>query len=300
MLALWITLGVLGVVKGAICAAAWALAGQATRRRAPDPPDPPERYGLRAEPARFTARDGLQLSGRLVGSLGQPVIVFCAGINGNMDGDTGLVPPLVEAGFAVFQFDWRAHGESEGERCSLGLHERLDLLGALDHLEGRGVPRVGLLGFSMGGAVALRTAAEDPRAACVVCDGGFVETRHAIEGALRQRTGRPLRAFAALVLAAAGLQSGGRLAQASPLGYAPRIAPRPVLLIHGAEDPYVPPDAQAAIHAACGPGAVLWQVPGCGHREAARRLPREYQARVVNFFRQHLLQQSSTTNPDLV
>ena len=209
-----------------------------------------------------------------------------------MDGDTALVPAFFHAGFDVLQFDWRGHGASDGQRVTLGVHEADDLLGALDFLQARGVRRIGLLGFSMGGSVALRVAARDQRVACVAADGPFTHGAHAIEGGFRERLGLGLglRPVVWLALRLAEIRLGGlRLADASPLPHAGAISPRPALLIHGADDPYVPPADQIALFEACGEPKALWQVAGAGHREAHEREPDAYRARVVEFFGYWLL-----------
>ena len=64
------------------------------------------------------------------------------------------------------------------------------------------------------------------------------------------------------------------------------VAPRPVLLIHGAADEATPvQDAQRLFAAACGPKE-LWEIPGAGHGRFAR--VDGYLPRVVAFFEQHL------------
>src|SRR3989454_845585 len=65
--------------------------------------------------------------------------------------------------FTVFLLDQRYFGRSEGRLTTLGFKERRDLGRALDFLATRGVGAVGVFGFSLGGAVALLAAAEDPR-----------------------------------------------------------------------------------------------------------------------------------------
>src|SRR5204862_6140646 len=65
--------------------------------------------------------------------------------------------------FTVLPLDQRYFGESEGRLTPLGFKERRDLRRALDFLATRGVGAVGVFGFSLGGAVALLAAAEDPR-----------------------------------------------------------------------------------------------------------------------------------------
>ncbi|UCC17755.1 MAG: alpha/beta fold hydrolase, partial [Dehalococcoidales bacterium] len=84
---------------------------------------------------------------------------------------------LVNRGFSVLLFDFRGRGESEGDRSSEGDREQWDLLGAIDYVENRGIPleRIGLLGFSLGAAVSILVAAQEPRIAAVVSDSGFLD-----------------------------------------------------------------------------------------------------------------------------
>ncbi len=286
-----LALGLLATAAALALAAAWLISGQIVRRRRPDPPDTPGDRGLPFEHVTFGARDGVQLGGWLTGPPGsrRPAVIFCPGLFGSMDGDTHFLPAFAAAGFDVLQFDWRAHGISDGERVSLGVREIDDALGAIDFLQARGVTRIGLLGFSMGGAVALRAAARDARVACVVCDGGFVRVRRAIEAFLRRRIGPLAGPAAGLILWLAGRRLGGiDLRRADPLPEVGRISPRPVLLIHGERDPFVPPADQDAIFAACGEPKALWRVPGAGHRQAHEIARADYEARVIGFFTAHL------------
>jgi fermentation-respiration switch protein FrsA (DUF1100 family) len=283
---LWLAL--ISISPLAVIAAAWLIAGWLLRRRQPDPPAPPDHFGLPFEPVSFTSRDGIRLRGWLIGTGDRPTLILCAGMFGSMDGDTHMVAPLIEAGFDVLQFDWRAHGGSEGDQGTLGVKELLDLQAAVDFLAGRGLTRIGVLGFSFGGALAIRAAATDQRIRALVCDGGFVSLHHAMAGLLREKTGLPLSRFTWLALWFAGRRLGIDLQTTSPLKPIGLISPRPVLLIHGADDPLVPPADQQAIFAACGDPKALWQVAGVGHREAHEKYRAEYLARVIDFFHQHL------------
>src|SRR5260221_12006084 len=143
------------------------------RRRRPDPEDPPSNYGLDFEEISFISRDHIKIVGWWIpapDAVG--TIVVCSGQNGSMDGDTKQIPPLHEAGFNVLMFDFRAHGRSEGDCVTIGMYEKEDLLGALDYLgDVRGIMRVGVLGFSMGAAVALITAALSDRNCAGEADG---------------------------------------------------------------------------------------------------------------------------------
>jgi uncharacterized protein len=275
----------------ALCAA-WLVSGRMLAHRSPDPALTPADFGLRYEAITFSAQDGVRLGGRLTGEGGRPVVIICAGMFGSMDGDTALVPMFVAAGLDVFQFDWRAHGQSAGRRGSLGLHELRDVQGALDYLEGRGAGPIGLMGLSFGGAVALRAAAQDRRVACVACDSAVVQFAQAVQGLIAERAGAQaaaaLRPWIALVLWLVRLRLGQSLDDAGPLGWVGRIAPRPVLLVQGALDPLVPVVDQDALFSACGEPKSLWWVRGAGHRQAHQLDPQEYQRRVAGFFAANL------------
>ena len=54
---------------------------------------------------------------------------------------------------------------------------------------------------------------------------------------------------------------------------AARIAPIPLLVVHGDQDLYFPPDHAEQLYAAAGDPKELWIVPGFGHAESAARFP---------------------------
>ncbi len=288
---LWLnlTLGILALLIALILIIAWLLSGRIARRMRPDPPSTPEDLGLPFEHVTFAARDGVKLGGRLTGEEGRrPVVIFCAGMFGSMDGDTYMLTPFYKAGLDVLQFDWRGHGISDGPRVTLGVKEALDLQGAIDFLQSRGVKHIGLMGFSMGGGVALRVAAQDRRVACLAVDGPFADIASTLEGAIRPRLGPLARPLVWLVLRMAELRLGLRTSEASPLPHVHAIGPRPVFFIHGAQDPLIPRPDQDALFNACSDPKSLWRVEGAAHREAHERQPEAYTQKVIDFFRANL------------
>ncbi|MGF1507510.1 MAG: alpha/beta hydrolase [Anaerolineae bacterium] len=281
-------LAILATLAAVTTLIAWLAAGRIIRRVRPDPTLLPDALGVHFRHVTLHTRDGLALSGRLSGEDGpRPTVVICAGLFGSMDGDTALVPPLVNAGFNVLQFDWRAHGMSAGQHTTLGLREVDDLLGAVDFLQARGVRRIGVLGLSMGGAVALRAAARDPRIACGVADSPYVHLTDALEGVLKERIGLRLRPLVWLILRFAQLRLGNLpLAETSPLPAVEGVGP--VLYIFGTDDPLVPASDREAMYNKSGGPKSLWLVEGAGHRGAHAQRSASYHQRVVAFFEEHV------------
>jgi fermentation-respiration switch protein FrsA (DUF1100 family) len=217
-------------------------------------------------------------------------IVFGHGRFGSKDPDLKYAPWFREAGYNSFLFDFRGHGRSEGSYTSFGFHERKDLLGAMDFLRSKGISSVGVIGFSLGGAVGISTAAvcEDIRA--VIADGAFVELRSTLARGARER-GFPsclVRWLGPFILWLAGRRVGGDLQESDPIRWVDKIAPRALFLIHGECDRYVSTEDVRRLYDRAGEPKGLWVVPEAEHRQADELHPEEYRQRVLRFFDRYL------------
>jgi uncharacterized protein len=93
------------------------------------------------------------------------VVVLCHGFMGYKDSWTNrtLSETLAQKGIATLRFDFFGHGESEGELQDLLLTTFIaQTESAIAMIRGHGFTRVGLLGSSFGGLVALLVAAKVP------------------------------------------------------------------------------------------------------------------------------------------
>jgi len=258
-----------------------------TSRRAPNERRSPAEFGLTFEEIRFSSRDGLMLGGRWIPADDSPrTVVFLHGHGGSMDPDVQYAPALHAAEFNVMMFDFRAHGRSQGDFVSLGYLERQDVLGALDWLTARGLERVGLLGFSMGGAAAMLTAPIAPQVRAIVSDGGIARMTSALVGGLVEShvprwAARPVAWLAVLFTS---WRLGANLFAYESIRWVGKIAPRPVFFIHGGRDPYLAPGEFEALVAAAGEPKQVWRVDEAPHREVDLTAPEEYRRRIVEYF----------------
>jgi fermentation-respiration switch protein FrsA (DUF1100 family) len=253
------------------------------RRAATSPAD----YHLAFENTSFTTRDGLTLRGWFIPAPNpQGTIVVCHGYTGECSPDLQYAPLLYQNGYNTLYFDFRGHGLSDGAYTSLVYFERFDLLTALDFLKVRGIERVALFGLSMGGAIALSTAPLSPMVVGVISDCTFAELWRVVERSAEKRgvpAGlAPLIGW--LIVLAASLRLRANLFSADPIRRVGRIAPRPILLMHAANDDAAPvAEAHRLFNAAREPKE-LWIVPNAAHREIEQVEPAEYRRRVVEFF----------------
>ncbi len=240
---------------------------------------------------------------------GWPGIVLCQGYTATKDmflPETARV--LNRAGYAVLAFDYTGWGGSAGPKHRLAPHGRVaDTSCALSFLADRpevDAGRLGLMGWSYGGATAIWTAAVDARARAVVSAGGVGDGERWMRGAREPAEWRALSARAAADSAARvrgappqtiprgemlklDAESARLSAQArkgssgasdelalsfveETLAFNPewvvgRIAPRAALFITGAEDRVVPAAESRALHASAGAPKRLVEIAGCAH-----------------------------------
>ncbi|MFC1732718.1 alpha/beta hydrolase [candidate division KSB1 bacterium] len=79
--------------------------------------------------------------------------------------------------FTLLLPDARSFGKSEGSYTTLGIKERADTRAAIDFLEVNGYEKIGIFGFSVGGAVGILTAAEDDRVGAVASYASFSDVK---------------------------------------------------------------------------------------------------------------------------
>jgi fermentation-respiration switch protein FrsA (DUF1100 family) len=93
-------------------------------------------------------------------------------------------------------------------------------------------------------------------------------------------------------MAIAGRRLHCDLSAADPLHWIGEISPRPVFLIHGGQDAYVPDAEVKRLYDAAGDPKTLWVVAEAGHRRVDRMCPEEYTERVLSFFDRWLAEDS--------
>jgi pimeloyl-ACP methyl ester carboxylesterase len=208
----------------------------------------------------------------------RPVLVVAHGFTGDADRPhVRRVAAVLGQYGAVVRFSFRGHGASGG-RSTVGDREVLDLAAAVAWARELGHRRVVTVGFSMGGSVVLRQAALYDR------DGDLhPDAVVSVSAPARwyYRGTAPMRRLHWLVT-----RPGGRVVSRyglrtrihhrawdpvplSPVEAVPRIAPTPLLVVHGDQDGYFPLDHPRMLAAAAGDHGELWLEPGMGHAEHA-------------------------------
>ncbi|NQW17727.1 MAG: alpha/beta fold hydrolase [Chloroflexi bacterium] len=240
-----------------------------------------------------SAGDRLSLSGWIIraqSSNAEPArwVVIVHGHSAHRaDPEVGALPlarDLVKAGYSVFMFDLRGCGTSRARPASAGYHEQRDLIGALRYLESMGVSedRIGVVGFSLGGAVAILACGRYGGAAAVVADSSFADLELRVQQSMSGNL-TPLKIFRPGMRVMARVLFGIDMGSVSPMR-AISESNVPVLLIHGDKDEIVPMIHYRLLARAVEAGlGETWLVEGAGHAQGYRTAPEQYAERVLSF-----------------
>jgi alpha-beta hydrolase superfamily lysophospholipase len=262
-----------------------------------------------AEDVRFPTTDGLSLSGCYLRTPRprRGVILFGLEFGSNRWSCWAYCEHLVAAGFDVFAFESRNQGDSDGLTGYEPLQwvtdfEVRDTQAALAYLKGRpdaDPVGVGFFGISKGGGAGLLAASDDPYVRCCATDGAFAtyttlvpymrhwfriyNNRYLVQGLL------PSWYYGIIGLAGLRAIERERGCHFPHLERAMRrLAPRPLLMIHGECDTYIKPEMAQALFEYAREPREFWLVENAKHNQALHVAGDEYRRRVLEFFLRHL------------
>jgi uncharacterized protein len=263
-----------------------------------------------AEDVTFATADGLRLRGCYLPSKAkrrQGVILFGLEFGSNRWACVEYCRFLLDSGFDIFAFESRGQGESEPHAGYEPLQwvtdfEVRDVQAAVNYLRSRSDADpngIGFFGISKGAGAALLAAATDAYVRCFVTDGIFathttmvpymqkwiaiVSDRYWLQKAI-PRWYYGLFAYRALWLL--GSKCGCRYPHLERA--LPRLAPRPLLMIHGGADTYIKPEMARELFARARQPKELWMVESAKHNQALQVAGDLYRQRVLAFFQKHL------------
>ncbi len=218
----------------------------------------PRNAGLAYEPVIFKSADGTQLSGWFVPARGvrhphdaMGTIIHMHGNARNMTAHWRYVEWVPDRGYNLFVFDYRGYGRSDGSPGPKGVFE--DAIAALDYVRSRkdvDAQKLFVFGQSLGGMIALASSGASPKGIrAVVVEAPFysytlIANDHA---------------------PGAGLFLKDTYSAAQ---YVAKIAPIPLLLIHGTDDTVVPYAHSERLIAKAGKPKRLETIEGGAHNDA--------------------------------
>ena len=284
----WVVLFLLIIAIG--FAVPYALAMLILHPRRTQPQSTPARFGIEHwEEVGFCSPDGIQLRGWFIPPDPQgdgAALVFVHGLGGNRGQKLPDAAALVAKGYGALLFDLRNHGTSGNAVTTLGYLEADDVQSAVEYLQRRpevNSERIGLIGYSMGGAAALRAAARLPRIKAVVAESTFTSLEDNIAKGMIPQTGLPSFPFVPFMLWLGERLTGLQIQHVRPIDDVIRVSPRPILFVHGTQDRTVQMSNSVKLYEAAQSPKGLYLVPHVSHAEVSSAEPHEFACRISGF-----------------
>lgn len=233
-------------------------------------------------------KDDIQLSGWYVPSKNRAAVILLHGFDGNRLGMKPQADVLARHGYGVLLYDLRGHGESGGDVRAFGWEDVEDVNAALEFLSAReevDPDRIGIVGFSIGGQIAIRaTAGNEQLRAIIADDPGFVtvddapgpaNTTERVMYMVSWIDGRGVSVWTGIPIPPGVIEVIGD------------ISPRPILFIDTA-------GSQSLIrhyYELAGEPKELWEIPEAYHGAQFQARPLEYEEKMITFFDDALLKE---------
>ncbi len=255
----------------------------------------PADFGLAYEDVLVRSADGYSLFGWYIPSQNGAAVMLQHGYKSNRSEMLEEAAMLARHGYGVLLSSVRAHDLNAGELIAFGLNEMPDFDAWFNYLQQRediDPDRLGLLGNSLGGTMAIQYAADHQVVSALLVHSAFSSMSDTIDTSIRYYTGLPAFPFASLIRFWAEREVGGSIENINAVNRISRISPRPVLLLHSTTDVVISPQSGELLFAAAGEPKELWQVAGIEHASFDTQQPDAFEQRMLSFFDRYLLGQN--------
>lgn len=256
----------------------------------------PKDLGFDFEKVEVKTQDGLTLRGWLIPRGSEKTVIVVHGYT-SCKWDEWYMKPVIDIlarnNFNVAVFDMRAHGESDGDKTTLGYREVDDIGSIVNYLKERGLAKsLGIIGYSMGGAITLMSLARYEELKAGVADSPYIDIRASGRRWI-ERVGAPLRyillASYPLIMRLTASRAGASPEKLVMYQYARSIT-KPLLMVAGRQDDLVAIDEIRRFYEEVrkvNNNVELWETSS-KHVSAIQDYPREYEERIVSFFNRWL------------
>lgn len=241
---------------------------------------------------KFKTSEDLTLSGILVKRPNAKAnIILCHGYRASKEFMYGFINLFPQ--FNILLFDFRAHGQSEGNVISVGCHEYKDVLAAAEFMnktiDDKQIPLI-ILGISMGAAASIKAASLYPDLCdALIIDSTFSDLRKILVKGFSIKSGLPYYPFFPIMRWLFESAADCKICEMSTVNSVKKIT-KPILFIHSCNDNFISPKHGLRLYenAILSRYSRIWIAPKCRHGWLNSYYSDTYKKKVNSFLRKSI------------
>jgi uncharacterized protein len=251
-------------------------------------------FTLNHQTITITTNDGMQLEAwyakdsitPLTSHIHNGTVILFHGHGGNKNGVMKEAEYFFSLGYSVLLVDFRAHGNSQGNTCTIGVDEAQDVKAAYDFIAAEKESNIVLWGISLGAASIMKAIdAYNLKPSKVILEMPFGSLQDAVKGRVKMM-GLPQQPISGLLTFWGGVEQGFWAFNHKPWNYAKKIY-CPTLLQWGINDNRVTAYETNTIFAnLAAKEKALVKYEFCSHESLCKKEPEKWKAAVQKFLNQ--------------
>jgi len=240
--------------------------------------------------------DNTQLKGLYLPSRNGAAVIVQHGYGNHAGSVLHIANMLYQQGYGVLTMDLRTHGRSEGELVTFGRDEAKDMQYAFDYLVARedvNPEKIGIYGWSLGGATVLIHGANNPGVKAVVADSPFDAINYEN---MKEFIDLPWP-MPSIVRFFTSVRSGVDFDKDSPMTNISAYRTKPLFIMIAGKDTVVDHNSGERIVTAINAmetttertkDLIIWREPNYKHVRFSFNAPEKFSKDVGAFFKKHL------------